>query len=431
MALVPMKFILDEANKGGYGVGAFNVNNMEQLQAICDAAAETSSPVIIQVNRNALKYADKGLLPAMVSYMAEEKYPHIPMALHLGHGPDIDTIKECIALGFTSVMIDGSLDYGSKDEKGSHPARSFEGNVAITKEAVEIAHEAGVTVEGEIGTLGGVEDDTVAGSVHLTDPEEAEEFVKQTGVGLMAVKDILSHEEIKFIIQRAREHGGYISYKADKDGKEVPYEINITWFNAISREDGTKHLDRQVKKLIVSRAIALVLQGVPGIYIHSFFGTKIDSNAASCSVSKHEINRTVIDYNTLIEALDNPDTLTSKIIHKLNSIITIRTKQSAFHPNGAQSVLKIKPEVFAVLRTSPNKDQHILSLINVTDGEFQITIPMKTIRIFKQHWYDLISQDMYTFKDESIKLTLKPYDVVWLEPQQPISLGDQQNNRPE
>ena len=198
MALVPMKLILDEANKGSYGVGAFNVNNMEQLQAICDAAAETHSPVIIQVSRNALKYADKGLLSAMVRYMAEEKYPHIPMALHLDHGPDIDTIKECITLGFTSVMIDGSLDYSTKDEKGYHPARSFEDNVAITREAVDIAHEAGVTVEGEIGTLGGIEDDTVAGCVHLTDPAEAEEFIKQTGVDALAIAIGTSHGAYKF-----------------------------------------------------------------------------------------------------------------------------------------------------------------------------------------------------------------------------------------
>ena len=89
--------------------------------------------------------------------------------------------------------------------------------------------------------------------------------------GLMAVKDILSHEEIKFITQRAREHGGYISYKTDKDGFEVPYEINVTWFNALCREDGTVHINRQVKKFIASRAIALTLQGVPGIYLHSLF----------------------------------------------------------------------------------------------------------------------------------------------------------------
>jgi fructose-bisphosphate aldolase class II len=198
MALVPMRLILDEANKAGYGVGAFNVNNMEQLQAICGAAAETASPVIIQVSRNALKYADKGLLSAMVRYMAEEKYPQIPMALHLDHGPDIETIKECVSLGFTSVMIDGSLDYSAKDDGGKHPARSFEDNVKITQEAVAIAHAAGVSVEGEIGTLGGIEDDTVAGAVHLTDPEEADQFVKQTGIDALAIAIGTSHGAYKF-----------------------------------------------------------------------------------------------------------------------------------------------------------------------------------------------------------------------------------------
>ena len=237
------------------------------------------------------------------------------------------------------------------------------------------------------------------------------------GVGLMAVKDLLSHDEIQFIIRRAREHGGYISYKTDKDGQEVPYEINITWFNALCREDGTPHTDLQVDKFIASRAMALALQGVPGIYLHSFFGTRNDIDVVSCPISKREVNRKALDYNTLTKAIDDPDTLTSKIIRKLNSIISLRTKQSAFHPNGAQKILKVKPEIFAVLRTSPNEDQHILSLINITDDEIQIAIPLKEVQVLKQEWYDLISQDKHTFKDENISLTLKPYDIVWLEPQ--------------
>ena len=162
------------------------------------------------------------------------------------------------------------------------------------------------------------------------------------GVGLMAVKDLLSHDEIKFVIQRAREHGGYISYKTDKDGQEVPYEINITWFNALCREDGTVKTDLQVEKFIASRAMALALQGVPGIYLHSFFGTKNDIDTASCPISKREVNRKALDYNILTKAIDDPDTLTSKIIRRLNSIISLRTKQSAFHPNGAQKILKVK-----------------------------------------------------------------------------------------
>ena len=237
------------------------------------------------------------------------------------------------------------------------------------------------------------------------------------GVGLMAVKDLLSHDEIQFIIRRAREHGGYISYKTDKDGQEVPYEINITWFNALCREDGTPHTDLQVDKFIASRAMALALQGVPGIYLHSFFGTRNDIDVVSCPISKREVNRKALDYNTLTKAIDDPDTLTSKIIRKLNSIISLRTKQSAFHPNGAQKILKVKPEIFAVLRTSPNEDQHILSLINITDDEIQIAIPLREVQVLKQEWYDLISQDKHTFKDENISLTLKPYDIVWLEPQ--------------
>ena len=237
------------------------------------------------------------------------------------------------------------------------------------------------------------------------------------GVGLMAVKDLLSHDEIQFIIRRAREHGGYISYKTDKDGQEVPYEINITWFNALCREDGTPHTDLQVDIFIASRAMALALQGVPGIYLHSFFGTRNDIDVVSCPISKREVNRKALDYNTLTKAIDDPDTLTSKIIRKLNSIISLRTKQSAFHPNGAQKILKVRPEIFALLRTSPNEDQHILSLINITDDEIQIAIPLREVQVLKQEWYDLISQDKHTFKDENISLTLKPYDIVWLEPQ--------------
>ena len=237
------------------------------------------------------------------------------------------------------------------------------------------------------------------------------------GVGLMAVKDLLSHDEIQFIIRRAREHGGYISYKTDKDGLDVPYEINITWFNALCREDGTVKTDLQVEKFIASRAMALALQGVPGIYLHSFFGTHNDIDAVSCPVSKREINRKELDYNILTKAIEDPDTLTSKIIRKLNTLISLRTKQSAFHPNGAQKILKVRPEIFALLRTSPNEDQHILSLINITDDEIQIAIPLKEVQIFKQGWYDLIRQDKHTFEDENISLTLKPYDVVWLEPQ--------------
>lgn len=191
MALCPMKEILDKAEKGRYGVGAFNVNNMEQLQGIMWAGEETKSPVILQVSRTALKYTDKEYLVAMIR-VASRKYPHLPIAMHLDHGDNLALVKEVIDLGFTSVMIDGSLK-----EDGKTP-RDYDDNARVTREVVEYSHKKGVTVEGELGTLGGIEDETAASRVILTDPRDAERFVKETGVDALALAIGTSHGAYKF-----------------------------------------------------------------------------------------------------------------------------------------------------------------------------------------------------------------------------------------
>lgn len=191
MPLVPMRQILEDAQKGGYGVGAYNVNNMEQLQGIIRAAVETKSPVILQVSKTALKYTDKKLLVAMVKVMAEN-HPELPIALHLDHGSSLELVKEVIDLGFTSVMIDGSLE-----EDGKTP-RSFEDNVRLTKSVVDYAHKFGVTVEGELGTLGGIEDEIAASKVILTDPDDAQRFIEQTRVDALALAIGTSHGAYKF-----------------------------------------------------------------------------------------------------------------------------------------------------------------------------------------------------------------------------------------
>ena len=194
MPLVSMRQLLDEAAKGGYGVGAFNVNNMEQIQAIMEAARDTKSPVIIQASRGARSYSqDLYLYHLMLA--ASELYPEIPLVMHLDHGNSFETCKSAIELGFTSVMMDGSLK-----EDGKTPA-SFEENVAVTRKVVELAHKHGVTVEGEIGVLGGIEDGHGAGGTgleHVTDPEQAVEFVKQTGVDALAIAIGTSHGAYKF-----------------------------------------------------------------------------------------------------------------------------------------------------------------------------------------------------------------------------------------
>ena len=194
MPLVAMRQVLDEAAKGGYGVGAFNVNNMEQIQAIMEAARATKSPVIIQASRGARAYSqDRFLVHLMLA--AVELYPEIPVVMHLDHGNSVATCKSAIEQGFTSVMMDGSLT-----EDGKTPS-SFEYNVKVTREVVELAHAKGVTVEGEIGTLGGVEDGHgagVSGLAHVTDPEQAVEFVKQTGLDALAIAIGTSHGAYKF-----------------------------------------------------------------------------------------------------------------------------------------------------------------------------------------------------------------------------------------
>jgi len=192
-----MRQILDEAMKADYGVGAYNVNNMEQIQAIMQAGRETQSPVIMQASRGALEYTSMVYIKHLMLAAVEEN-PDIPMAMHLDHGPNLDTCKQAIALGFTSVMIDGSIDYSAKDSKGKHPPRTFEDNIRVTKEVVDYAHAAGVSVEGELGTLGGIEDDTATSKVLLTDPDQAAEFVEKTGVDCLALAIGTSHGAYKF-----------------------------------------------------------------------------------------------------------------------------------------------------------------------------------------------------------------------------------------
>jgi len=197
MAIIPMRVMLDHAAENNYGVGAFNVNNMEQIQAIMMAAQETESPVIVQASRGARSYSDDNYLRHLM-LAAAELNPNIPIAMHQDHGNSPATCISAVEMGFTSVMMDGSLE-----EDGKTPA-SWDYNVAVTKEVVEYAHVRGVTVEAELGCLGGIEDGQGAGlseeeaQDHLTDPTEAGDFVEQTGCDALAVAIGTSHGAYKF-----------------------------------------------------------------------------------------------------------------------------------------------------------------------------------------------------------------------------------------
>ena len=186
MPLVTTTEMFKKAYEGGYAIGAFNVNNMEIVQGITEACAETRSPVILQVSKGARAYANHTYLTKLVEAAVIEN-PDIPIALHLDHGPDFETCKSCIDGGFTSVMIDGS-------------SLPFDENVKLAKRVVEYAHDHGVVVEAELGTLAGIEDEVnvSAEDSSYTRPEEVEEFVTRTGCDSLAIAIGTSHGAYKF-----------------------------------------------------------------------------------------------------------------------------------------------------------------------------------------------------------------------------------------
>lgn len=203
MALVPMRLLLDHAAENGYGIPAYNVNNMEQIISIMQAADEADSPVILQASRGARSYAGEHFLRHLIM-AAVESYPHIPIAMHQDHGNSPTTCYSAMKNGFTSVMMDGSLEADAKT-----PA-SFEYNVEVTRKVVQVAHAIGVSVEGELGCLGSLEtgqgdkedghgfEGTLSREQLLTDPDEAVEFVEQTQVDALAVAIGTSHGAYKF-----------------------------------------------------------------------------------------------------------------------------------------------------------------------------------------------------------------------------------------
>jgi fructose-bisphosphate aldolase class II len=203
MALVSLRQLLDHAAENGYGVPAFNINNMEQMLAIMNAADKTDSPVIMQASRGARKYANDTVLSALIK-AAIDMYPHIPVCMHQDHGNNAATCMSAITNGFSSVMMDGSLK-----EDGKTPS-SYEYNVEATKQVVDTAHMVGVSVEGELGCLGSLEtgegdkedghgfEGKLDKSMLLTDPDEAADFVGKTKVDALAVAIGTSHGAYKF-----------------------------------------------------------------------------------------------------------------------------------------------------------------------------------------------------------------------------------------
>ena len=203
MALVSMRELLDHAAVNGYGIPAFNVNNLEQVQAVMEAAKETGAPVILQASAGARKYAGEAFIKHLIQ-AAIEMYPQIPLVMHQDHGQNPDVCQGAINLGFSSVMMDGSLEGDGKT------IASYDYNVDVTKKVTQLAHKVGVTVEGELGCLGSLEtmkgdkedghgtEATMTREQLLTDPEQAADFVRQTQIDALAIAIGTSHGAYKF-----------------------------------------------------------------------------------------------------------------------------------------------------------------------------------------------------------------------------------------
>ncbi|MFE4106364.1 alpha-amylase family glycosyl hydrolase [Almyronema epifaneia] len=259
------------------------------------------------------------------------------------------------------------------------------------------------------------------------------------GIGLMGVKDILPAAEIQFLLQQARDQGAFISYRTSEKGQKEPYEINTTWFSALSLDSSPEDLSFQVKRYVASRSLALVLRGVPGIYLHGLMGSQNDVDTVLRTQSKRDINRQIIRQVDIIKAIADPQSKLSHLMQQLGRLLEIRVRQPAFHPNGAQRILALGPEVFAVLRISPDCTQHILTLTNVTACACRLEISLAELGITglhptelapasssdepiicaipdDSHWYDLVGRRGWRATQQKLAIALEPYDVVWLVP---------------
>jgi glucosylglycerate phosphorylase len=235
------------------------------------------------------------------------------------------------------------------------------------------------------------------------------------GIGLMGVKEILSKEEIETIIRKAKENAACISYKMTESRTEEPYEINSTWWSAINGDCNDESMDFQIKRYLASRSIALVIQGVPAVYAHGAIGSTNDYELVKQTNVNRDINRSKINIAYVIENFRDKNSKLGKLSRSASKLYLTRTHEHAFHPQGAQKVLNLSPNVFAVLRTSPEGSQMILAITNVTSKPVSFEIDLAEIGFTGTLCQDLISNKEFNLSSGILALTFEPYDIVWLK----------------
>lgn len=234
------------------------------------------------------------------------------------------------------------------------------------------------------------------------------------GIGVMAVKNILTREEIEIMALKVIEHGGFISYKAD-DGTEIPYELNITWYSAINREDSDDSRALKIKRYLASRSISLVMMGVPGIYLHGLLGSKNDADAVLEERQTRSINRDSLKKKELISAFEDTNSNICQIASSLIRMLRKRIREKSFHPNAAQNALNISDSVFCVNRVSVDEKESVLAVTNITDSEQLLNINLNEHGLPDGTFFEIFSETEYEPDNGKLTLSLKPYDVFWLK----------------
>lgn len=236
------------------------------------------------------------------------------------------------------------------------------------------------------------------------------------GIGLMGVKELIPEEDIRFIVETAEKRGGFVSYKSTPDLKEEPYEINSTWWSAVNSGADNESLDFKVQRYLASRSIAMVIQGVPGIYIHGLLGSVNDYEAVKSTGHKRDINRSVINAAEVEKELRDPDSKLSLLFTRGLCLFRARRGERAFHPQGSQRVLDLSPAVFTVLRVSPDGSERIIALTGITEKPVELEISLKDTGVKQTLWRDILLGDEYKADGNILKITIKPYGIVWLKP---------------
>lgn len=233
------------------------------------------------------------------------------------------------------------------------------------------------------------------------------------GIGVFPVKGILTNSEIDFLVLKTIEHGGYISYRTDQSGSELPYELNTTWYSAINNENSGESDDLQINRFLSSRSIALALSGVPGVYIHSFFGSKNDAESVLIEKQTRSINRKILKHKLINNLINDHESTTYKVLKGFTKMLKIRRKESLFHPNAGQIILNLSRDVFALVRF--NNEKNIICITNVKNANISLSIDRINIPHWSKTWKDLLTDRLYKSSSSYLKLDLKPYEILWLK----------------